>query len=150
MTITPTLIGASLAALSNVRVSKPCLPPLKPGTSQRFCTPRTTNGCSKTSAKQEAEAQIRVHSQSFPKLPDIHTFQTELLQALNSPEIQKAVVRGLIDEIIVHPTAALEVQGSFSNWFSNNSAIVLRRIEPRFEKLQRHLLILDSAVNFYP
>ena len=76
---------------------------------------RTTNASSETSAKQEAEAQIRVHSQSFPKLPDIHTFQTELLQALDSPEIQKAVVRGLIDEIIVQPTTALEIQCSFSN-----------------------------------
>ena len=25
--------------------------------------------------KQKAEAQIRVHSQPFPKLPDINTFQ---------------------------------------------------------------------------
>ena len=41
---------------------------------------------------------------------------------LDDPEIQKTAISGLIDEIIVHPTAALEVQCSFSSLFSNNSA----------------------------
>ena len=52
-----------------------CLPSLKPGTSQKFSTPRTTNSSSETSAKQEADAQIRVHSQPLPKLPNINTFR---------------------------------------------------------------------------
>ena len=72
--------------------------------------------------KREVQAQIRRYAQAPPKLPDIHTFQTELLHALDSPEIQKAAVSGLIDEIIVHPTAALEVKSGFSSLFSNNSA----------------------------
>ena len=72
--------------------------------------------------KRQVEAEIRCYDQPLPKLPDIETFQAELLQALDSPEMQKAAVSGLIDEIIVHPTAALEVQCSFSSLFSNNSA----------------------------
>ena len=57
-----------------------------------------------------------------PKLPDIPTSQATLLHPLNTPEMQKAAVSGLVDEIIVHPTAALEIQCSFSNLFSNHSA----------------------------
>ena len=57
-----------------------------------------------------------------PKLPDGSTFQDTLLHTLNTPEMQKAAVSGLIEKIIVHPTAALEVQCSFSSLFSNNSA----------------------------
>ena len=72
--------------------------------------------------KRQVEAEIRRYDQPLPKLPDIETFQAELLQALDSPEMQKAAVSGLIDEIIVHPTAALEVQCSFSSLFSNHSA----------------------------
>ena len=72
--------------------------------------------------KQEVEAQIRRYARPLPKLPDIQTFQTELLQALDTPEIQKAAVRGLIEEIVVHPTAALEIQCSLSNLVSDSSA----------------------------
>ena len=64
----------------------------------------------------------RDHTHPTPKLPDTATFQAELLEALSSPEMQKAAVSGLIQKIIVHPTAALEVQCSFSSLFSNNSA----------------------------
>ena len=71
--------------------------------------------------KREAEAQIRQYSRPLPKLPDVATFQTELLEALSSPEMQKAAISGLIDEIIVHPTAALEIQCN-SNWVSTDSA----------------------------
>ena len=42
--------------------------------------------------------------------------------AVNTPEMQKAAIGGLIDEIVVHPTAALEIQCSFSSLFSNHSA----------------------------
>ena len=72
--------------------------------------------------KREVEAEIRRYARPLPKLPDIATFQHELLEALSSPEMQKAAVSGLIDEIIVHPTAALEIQCSFSNWVSTDSA----------------------------
>ena len=72
--------------------------------------------------KREAETEIRRHAQPLPDMPDISTFQAELLEALSSPEMQKAAISGLIDEIIVHPTAALEVQCSFSNLVSENSA----------------------------
>ena len=71
--------------------------------------------------KQEAEAQIRQYARPLPKLPDITTFQTELIQALDKPEMQKAAIGGLIDEIIVHPTAALEIQCN-SNLVSDYSA----------------------------
>ncbi len=74
------------------------------------------------SDKREVEAEIRRQAQPLPKLPDIDTFQAELLDALASPEMQKAAISGLIDEITVHLTAALEVHCSFSNLFSNDSA----------------------------
>ena len=72
--------------------------------------------------KREVEADIRRYAQPLPKLPDIKTFQAELLEALNAPEMQKAAVSGLIEKIIVHPTAALEIHCSFSNLFSTDSA----------------------------
>ena len=72
--------------------------------------------------KRDTEAEIRRHSQPLPKLPDIATFQAELIHALDAPEMQKAAVSGLIEKIVVHPTAALEIQCSFSNLFSDNSA----------------------------
>ena len=72
--------------------------------------------------KQETEAQIRRYARPLPKLPDIATFQHELLQALDTPEMQKAAISGLIQGIVVHPTAALEIQCSFSNWVSDYSA----------------------------
>ena len=37
------------------------------------------------------------------------------MEVLDAPEIQKTTVSGLIDAIIVHPTAALEIQCNFSN-----------------------------------
>ena len=78
--------------------------------------------------KQEAEVEIRLHSQPLPKLPDITTFRDELIQALDDPEIQKTAISGLIDEIIVQPTAALDIQCSFKSRFQT---IALRGIEPR-------------------
>ena len=72
--------------------------------------------------KRDTEAEIRRHSQPLPKLPDIATFQAELIHALDAPEMQKAAVSGLIEKIVVHPTAALEIQCSFSNLFSDHSA----------------------------
>ena len=51
----------------------------------------------------------RDHTHRTPKLPDIPTFQATLLHTLNPLEMQKAAVSGLIDKIIVHPTAALEI-----------------------------------------
>ena len=72
--------------------------------------------------KRETEAEIRRQSQPLPKMPDIATFQAELLEALNAPDMQKAAISGLIDNITVHPTAALEVRCSFSNLFSTGSA----------------------------
>ena len=72
--------------------------------------------------KREVEAQIRRYARPLPKLPDIPTFQAELIQALDKPEMQKAAVSGLIQEITVHPTAALEIQCSLSNLFSDDSA----------------------------
>ena len=52
----------------------------------------------------------RDHTHSTLTLPDIPIFQATPIHALNTPEIQKATVSGLIQEIIVHPTAALEIQ----------------------------------------
>ena len=46
--------------------------------------------------KREVEAQIRRYARPLPKLPDIPTFQAELIQALDKPEMQKAAVSGLI------------------------------------------------------
>ena len=80
--------------------------------------------------KQDAEAEIRQYSQPLPKLPDITTFREELIQVLDDPEIQKTAISGLIDEIIVHPTAALDIQCSFKTCFQT---IALRGIEPRFD-----------------
>ena len=80
--------------------------------------------------KHEAEAEIHLHSQPVPKLPDITTFRDELIQALDDPEIQKTAISGLIDEIVVHPTAALDIQCSFKTCFQT---IALRGIEPRFD-----------------
>ena len=74
---------------------------------------------------EKADAQIRLHSQPLPKLPDITTFRDEPIQALDDPEIQKTAISGLIDEIIVHPTAALDIQYSFKACFQT---IALRRI----------------------
>ncbi len=59
----------------------------------------------------------RLHTQPLPKLSDITTFRGELLHALDTPEMQKAAVNGLIEEIIVRPTAALEIQCSFQTFF---------------------------------
>ena len=56
-----------------------------------------------------------LHAKSCTQFPYIPTFQATLLYTPNTPEIQKAAISGLIDEIIVHPTAALEIQCSFSN-----------------------------------
>ena len=72
--------------------------------------------------KREVESEIRRYAQPLPKLPDIPTFQAELIQALDKPEMQKAAVSGLIQGIIVQPTAALEIQCNFSNLFSDDSA----------------------------
>ena len=66
-------------------------------------------------AMYREKAGSRIPNQPFPKLPDINTFRDESIEALDSPEIQKTAISGLIDEIIVHPTAALEIQCSFSN-----------------------------------
>ena len=63
----------------------------------------------------------RDHTHSTSKLPDISTFQATPLHALNTPKIQKAAVGELIREIVVHPTAALEIQCG-SNWVSDYSA----------------------------
>ena len=71
--------------------------------------------------KQETEAQIRQSARPLPKLPDIATFQAELIQALDTPEMQKAAIGGLIEKIRVHPTAALEIQCN-SNLVSDYSA----------------------------
>ena len=71
---------------------------------------------------EKQEAEIRLHSQPLPQLPDIRTFQAELIQALDKPEMQKAAVSGLIQEIVVQPTAALEIQCNFSNSLSDDSA----------------------------
>ena len=64
--------------------------------------------------KQNAEAEIRLHSQPLPKLSDITTFREELIQVLDDPEIQKTAISGLIDEVTDYPTAALYMQRSFS------------------------------------
>ena len=72
--------------------------------------------------KRDVEAQIRRYARPLPKLPDIPTFQAELIQALDKPEMQKAAISGLIDEIVVQPTAALEIQCNFSSLFSDDSA----------------------------
>ena len=61
-----------------------------------------------------------------PKLYDSPTFQDTLCHTLADPEMQKAAVGGLIDEIVVQPTAALEILCSFQT-------IALRGIEPRFD-----------------
>ncbi len=82
------------------------------------------------SEKQDAEAEIRRYAHPIPKLPDIPTFQDTLLQSLADPEMQKAAVGGLIQEIVVQPTAALEIQCSFQTFFET---IALRGIEPRFD-----------------
>ena len=66
----------------------------------------------------------RDHTHPTPKLPDIPTFQATLLPSLADPEMQKAAVSGLIDEIIVHPTAALEIQCNFQ--FLPDSATAYR------------------------
>ena len=83
--------------------------------------------------KRETESQIRRYARPLPKLPDIATFQHEFLQALDTPEMQKAAVSGLIQEIVVHPTAALEIQCS-SNWVSDYSATAYRP-ETKFEPM---------------
>ena len=70
------------------------------------------------------DAQIRFHSQPLPKLLDINTFRDELIQALDDPEIQKTAISGLIQEIVVHLTAALDIQCSLSNLVSDYSATV--------------------------
>ena len=82
------------------------------------------------SEKQDAEAEIRRYAHPIPNLPDIPTFQDTLLQSLAGPEMQKAAVGGLIQEIVVQPTAALEIQCSFQTFFET---IALRGIEPRFD-----------------
>ena len=64
---------------------------------------------------------------AHPKTP-FPTFQATPLHTLTIPEMQKAAVGGLIQEIIVHPTAALEIQCSFQTCFQT---IALRGIEPR-------------------
>ena len=58
------------------------------------------------------------------ELPDITTFWNEFNLAIDDPEIQKAAVSGLIQEIIVHPTAALEIQCNFQ--FLPDSATAYR------------------------
>lgn len=63
---------------------------------------------------EKQEADIRLHTQPLPKLPDITTFRDKLIQALDDPEMQKAAVSGL--------TAALDIQCSLSNLVSDNSA----------------------------
>ena len=80
--------------------------------------------------KQNAETEIRRYAHPTPKLPAIPTFQETLLQSLDDPEMQKAAVGGLIQGIIVQPTAALEIQCSFQTFFQT---IALRGIEPRFD-----------------
>ena len=57
-----------------------------------------------------------------PKLPTIHDTLP------HTPEMQKAAVSGLIEKIVVQPTAALETQYSF-RFFLNR--IALRRIDPK-------------------
>ena len=52
----------------------------------------------------------RDHVHPPPKHHDSPTFQATLLHARNTPEMQKAAANGLIDEIVVHPTAALDIQ----------------------------------------
>ena len=72
-------------------------------------------------------AQVTVcphYTYPTPKLPTIHD------TLLHTPEMQKAAVSGLIEEIVVQPTAALETQYSF-RFFLNR--IALRGIEPRFD-----------------
>ena len=69
----------------------------------------------------KGQATPQLIAQSLSKLRDIPTSQATAFYALNPPEMQKAAIGGLIDEIIVHPTAALEIQCSFSNWVSTDS-----------------------------
>jgi hypothetical protein len=73
------------------------------------------------------EAQVTVcphYTYPTPKLPTIHD------TLLHTPEMQKAAVSGLIEEIVVQPTAALEMQCSFQFFLDR---ISLRGIEPRFD-----------------
>ena len=73
------------------------------------------------------EAQVTVcphYTYPTPKLPTIYD------TLLHTPEVQKAAVSGLIEEIVVQPTAALETQYRF-RFFLNR--IALRGIEPRFD-----------------
>ena len=73
------------------------------------------------------EAQVAMcphYTYPTPKRPTIHD------TLLHTPEIQKAAVSGLIEKIVVQPTAALETQCSF-RFFLNR--IALRGIEPRFD-----------------
>ena len=79
--------------------------------------------------KREVQSEIRRYARPLPKLPDIATFQTELLHALDAPEMQKAAVSGLIEKIVVHPTAALDIHCSFQTCFPVDSPV---RTEPRF------------------
>ena len=80
--------------------------------------------------KRDAEAEMRRYVSATPKLPDIPTFQATLLHALDTPEMQKAAVGGLIRGIVVCPTAALEIECGFQTFFET---IALRGIEPRFD-----------------
>lgn len=61
------------------------------------------------------------HTHRTLKLPDIPIFQTTALHVLHIPEMQKAAGGGLINEITVRPTAALEIQCN-SNLVSDYSA----------------------------
>ena len=73
------------------------------------------------------EAQVAIcphYTYPIPKLPTIHD------TLLHTPEMQKAAVSGLIEEIVVQPTAAFEVQCSFQFFLDR---IALRGIEPRFD-----------------
>ena len=61
-----------------------------------------------------------------PKFPTINTFRDWPIKVLDTPEIQKAVVRGLIEEIVIHPTAALDIRCNFSTLFYDHSTTAYR------------------------
>ena len=80
--------------------------------------------------KREVEAQLRQLKEPPPQIPDLETFRTELLEALDEAETKKAALGGLIKQIIVHPDATLDIECSIQTCFD---AIAPRGFEPRFD-----------------
>lgn len=60
--------------------------------------------------KAELERELARLPSSLPSTPpDLDVFRQELAEALDDPETKKAAIRGLIESIVVHPDATLDI-----------------------------------------